>query len=292
MITFRRSEASTMKKYSITDLWLRVILFFSICVVLIFSFQVFVLPLVTTVFNNGEEYPETIGINIQRAMNGIVGIGLVYVFLRMDRLKIKVSGFEWNKYMVKEWILLSIPIALAGLIPTVIIENIFEIIEIKDLLDIYGIILTLFVTIFMIGIGEEILFRGYLQRILESRYTFRNSAIISAFLFGFLHFWLAGTTGNVKYMIAILFSAFAIGLTFSYAFKITNYNLIFPVAIHGFWDFFLFIFEADFSYDTWLQVVMEISASIIGAIVIFLLVKYYAENYQKIPNQDSEEVSV
>jgi membrane protease YdiL (CAAX protease family) len=225
-------------------------------------------------------------------MNGVVGIGLVYVFLRMDRLKMAVTGFEWDKDMAIEWILWSIPITIAGLIPTVIIEYIFGIIIINQLLDILGILLTLFVTIFMIGIGEEILFRGYLQRILESRYSFQNSAILSAFLFGLLHFWLASTSGSVLYMVAILFSATVIGLTFSYTFKITGYNLILPVAIHGFWDFFLFIFQVDFIYDTWLRVIMEISASSIGALVIFLVVRYYAENYQKKPSQKTEEVSL
>ena len=281
-----------MKKYSLIDLWLRVILFFSICVILIFSFQAFVLPLVTTVFNSGESYPQTIKLNIQRAMNGIVGIGLVYVFLRMDRLRMAVSGFEWDKHRGKEWILLSIPITLAGLIPTVIIELIFEIIEINALLDILGILSTLLVTIFAIGLGEELLFRGYLQRILETRYSFKNSALISAFLFGLLHLLLvAAGSGDVMYMVAILFSAFAIGLTFSYTFKITQYNLIFPVAIHGFWDFFLFIFQVNFYYDTWLRVIMEIGASCVGALVIFLVVRYYAENYQKKPNQVTKEVA-
>ena len=199
-----------MKKYSISDLWLRVILFFTITVILVFSFQSFVLPLVTTVFNNGENYPLTLTLNIQRAMNGIVGVGLVYVFLRMDRLKMTSTGFQWDKSRGNEWILLSIPIALAGLVPTVIIELIFGIIKLNELLDLLGILLTLLVTIFAIGVGEELLFRGYLQRILETRYSFQNSALISAFLFGMLHFWLAGTTGSVLYMVTILFSAFVI----------------------------------------------------------------------------------
>ena len=78
-------------------------------------------------------------------------------------------------------------------------------------------------------------------------------------------------------MIAILFSAMVIGLTFSYCYKVTQYNLILPVAIHGFWDFFLFIFQAEFQYEDWLQVILEISASIIGATIIFLLVYFYVE---------------
>ncbi|MCK4848997.1 MAG: CPBP family intramembrane metalloprotease, partial [Candidatus Heimdallarchaeota archaeon] len=253
--------------------------------VLIFSLQVFIIPLLRTLFNDGNPLPTTIEINIQRIVNGIVGVGLVYVFLNFDRQGMKVSGFQWIDSKAKEWILYSIPITLAGLIPTVIIESIFGIVIFHGILDIIGIILTLGVTLLAIGLGEEILFRGYLQRILQTRYSFEISAVISAFLFGLLHFWLASPSRSIYYMVAILFSAFMIGLTLSYTFKQTNYNLILPVAIHGFWDFFLFIFLAEFVYDTWLQVVMEISASTIGAIIIFLLVKYYSENYQKLPSE-------
>ncbi len=274
-----------LRKYSIFDLWLRVLLFFSICVVLIFSFQVFVIPLLRTLFNEGNPLPNTLEINIQRTVNGIVGVGLVYAFLSFDRQSMKESGFQWIGSNAKEWILYSIPITLAGLIPTVIIEAIFRIVLFHGVLDLVGILLTLGVTIFAIGLGEEILFRGYLQRILQTRYSFEISAVISALLFGLLHFLLIAPGKNILYMIAILFSAFVIGLTLSYTFKQTNYNLIFPVAIHGFWDFFLFIFLAEFIYDTWLQVILEISASTIGAIIIFLCVKNYSENYQRLPTE-------
>ena len=232
-----------LRKYSILDLWLRVLLFFSICVVLLFSFQVFVIPLLETLFNEGNQLPDILEINIQRSVNGIVGLGLVYAFLSFDRQSMKESGFQWIGSNAKEWILYSIPITLAGLIPTVIIESIFGIVVFEGILDLIGIVLTLGVTLLAIGLGEEILFRGYLQRILQTRYSFEISAVISAFLFGLLHLLLIAPGRDVYYMIAILFSAFVIGLTLSYTFKQTNYNLILPVAIHGFWDFFLFIFR-------------------------------------------------
>ena len=275
-----------LRKYSILDLWLRVLLFFSICVVLLFSFQVFVIPLLETLFNEGNRLPDILEINIQRSVNGIVGLGLVYAFLSFDRQSMKESGFQWIGSNAKEWILYSIPITLAGLIPTVIIESIFGIVVFEGILDLIGIVLTLGVTLLAIGLGEEILFRGYLQRILQTRYSFEISAVISAFLFGLLHLLLIAPGRDVYYMIAILFSAFVIGLTLSYTFKQTNYNLILPVAIHGFWDFFLFIFLARFVYNDWLQVVLEIGASTVGAVIIFLLVKYYSENYQSLPTEN------
>ncbi|MFX0052196.1 MAG: lysostaphin resistance A-like protein [Candidatus Hodarchaeota archaeon] len=274
-----------MKKYSTNDLWIRVVLFFAICVILIFSFQVFILPLLRELFNNGEEFKSlTLELSIVRAMNGIVGLGLVYVFLIFDRRKMDVVGLKWNSNRLEgipinlpisvEWILIGIPIALLGLIPTVIIEIIFKIVEFGALLDIIGIIVTLLVTVLAIGLGEEILFRGYLQTILETKYSFLVAALISSFLFGLLHFVLASTS-TVYHMIAILFSAMVMGLTFSYCYKVTQYNLILPVAIHGFWDFFLFIFQADFIYEDWTAVFFEILASIIGATTIFLLVHIY-----------------
>jgi membrane protease YdiL (CAAX protease family) len=225
----------------------------------------------------GLEPNQTFEINIMRAMNGVVGVGLVFIFLKFDRRNLKVIGFEWNSKRGVEWILLSLPIALAGLIPTVIFELFFDIVEFAGLLDPLGIILTLVITQLAIGLGEEILFRGYIQSMLETRYSFEFAAVVSAFLFGLLHFWLATSHRKVYPMVAILFSAFVIGLTFSYTYKVTNYNLIFPVAIHGFWDFFLFIFQADFIYNDWIQVIIEVLASIVGACIIFICVYIYTE---------------
>ncbi len=264
-----------MKKYTTYNLWTRVLLFFLITIILTFSFQTFILPIIRTFFNNGEPYAATLEINIVRTMNGIIGIGLVYIFLSFDRRKLSTVGLTWKSKLGVEWILISIPITLIGLIPTVIIEFLFNIIILEELLNVIEIVLTLFVTIFAIGLGEEILFRGYIQSILETKYSFNLSAIISAFLFGVLHFWLTAPSRNLFHMVAILFSAFVIGITFSYAYKTSGYNLILPVAIHGFWDFFLFIFQAEFIYDSWIKVLVEISASLIGAIIILLLVHYY-----------------
>ena len=272
-----------MKKLSIQDLWIRVILFFAICVILIFSFQVFILRIVREVFNNGNAFPRILEINLGRAMNGIVGIGLVYVFLHFDRQKMDTAGFSWNEKFGWEWILVSIPITIAGLIPTVIIEWLFDIIFIPNdiienpllLLDPVGLILSFFMAMFAIALGEEILFRGYLQTILETQYSFIIAAAVSAFLFGLLHFLLLAPGGNLEDMFAILFSAFAIGLTFSYAFKTTKYNLILPVAIHGVWDFIIFAFQAEFKYENFFAASMEILASIVGASIIFLLIHLY-----------------
>jgi membrane protease YdiL (CAAX protease family) len=274
-----------MRKYTVNDLWIRVVLFFAICTILVFTFQVFVIPLVQSVFNNGNEYPIDVKVNLQRAMNGIVGIGLVYVFLRFDRHRLKVVGFEWNQLKGKEWILVSIPITIIGLVPTIVIEVLFEIISFGNLLDPVTMVMTFIVTFLAIALGEEILFRGYLQSLLETRYSFSIAAIVSAALFGLLHFLLASTGRNLFHMFAILFAAFVIGLALSYTYKVTGYNLILPVAIHGFWDFFLFMFEADFTYGNPLQVIMETAASTVGALLIFWAVKYYADHYQKLTSK-------
>ncbi|MHA2246365.1 MAG: CPBP family intramembrane glutamic endopeptidase [Candidatus Hodarchaeales archaeon] len=276
-----------MKKHSTQDLWIRVVLFFAICVILIFTFQGFVLRIVETLFFSGSRLSNenpTLAINIVRAMNGIVGIGLVYIFLQFDRQKMSAAGFSWNKEFGWEWIIISIPITIAGLIPTIVIEWYFgiifiptEIVEQPELLiDPIRLIVTFFVTMFAIALGEEILFRGYIQTILETKYSFIFAAIVSAGLFGMLHLLLLAPSGNLESMLAILFSAFAIGLTLSYVFKRTKYNLIFPVAIHGFWDFIIFIPQAEFVYEDFFYSIIEICASIIGATVIFLLFFLYS----------------
>ncbi|MHA1213703.1 MAG: lysostaphin resistance A-like protein [Candidatus Hodarchaeales archaeon] len=266
-----------MRKYSSFDLWLRIVLFVSITIMLTFSLQVFIVPLAQQLLNDGELLPATLEINIMRTVNGVVGLGLVWSFLSYDRQKMSSIGFKWDSRFGKEWILVSIPISLVGLIPTVIIESFFKIISFGGLLDVIGILMTLFVTLIPIGIGEEILFRGYIQRMVQTRYSFRAGSFLSAILFGFLHFWLAATSGNIYHMLAIFFSAFVIGLMFSYVFMVTNYNLIFPIVLHAFWDFFLFIFQADFQYNNLTQATMEVLASTVGAVIIFLVVYFYAK---------------
>ncbi|MFX1516427.1 MAG: lysostaphin resistance A-like protein [Promethearchaeota archaeon] len=286
-----------MKKLSIQDLWIRVIIFFAICVILIFSFQIFVLRIVREVLNNGAPFSSNIEINLVRAMNGIVGIGLVYIFLQFDRQKLDTAGFSWNEKFAWEWILLSIPITIAGLIPTVLIESFFGIIFVRQevidnpavLIDPLGIILTFFVTMFAIALGEEIMFRGYLQTILETQYSFLIAAAVSAFLFGSLHFLLLAPGGNLEEMFAILFSAFIIGLTFSYAFKTTKYNLILPVAIHGVWDFIIFVFQAEFRYPDFFVASMEILASMVGALIIFVLIYLYTTKRLTFVMTDADE---
>ncbi|UCG01032.1 MAG: CPBP family intramembrane metalloprotease [Candidatus Heimdallarchaeota archaeon] len=286
-----------MKKLSVQDLWTRVILFFAICVILIFSFQIFALRIAREILNNGNPFPSILEINIVRAINGVVGIGLVYVFLQFDRQKLDSAGFSWNRELGWEWILVSIPITIAGLIPTVLIEWFFDIIIIPSeivenpalLLDPIGIILTFIVTIFCIALGEEILFRGYLQTILETQYSFLFAAVVSALLFGLLHFFLLAPGGDLEDMFAILFSAFAIGLTFSYAFKTTKYNLILPVAIHGVWDFLIFLFQAEFEYEDFFAASMEILASIVGAVIIFILIYFYTNKRLALVMTDEDE---
>lgn len=286
-----------MKKLSIQDLWIRVILFFAICVILIFSFQIFALRIARELFNNGNPFPSTLEINLVRAMNGVVGIGLVYVFLQFDRQKMDSAGFSWNRELGWEWILLSIPITIAGLIFTVLIEWFFDIIYIPStvienpavLIDPIGIIITFIVTMFAIALGEEILFRGYLQTILETKYSFFFAAVVSALLFGMLHLLLLAPGGDLPSMFAILFSAFAIGLTFSYAYKTTKHNLIFPVAIHGVWDFIIFAFQAEFRYKDFFAASMEIFASIVGASIIFLLIHLYTTKRLAFVMTDDDE---
>jgi membrane protease YdiL (CAAX protease family) len=230
-------------------------------------------------------------------MNGIVGIGLVYIFLQFDRQKLDTAGFSWNEKFAWEWILLSIPITIAGLIPTILIEWFFGIIFVRQevvdnpaiLIDPLGILLTFIVTMFAIALGEEILFRGYLQTVLETQYSFIVAAVVSAFLFGLLHLLLLAPTGRLEEMFAILFSAFAIGLTFSYSFRTTKYNLILPVAIHGVWDFIIFAFQAEFRYPDFFTASMEILASIIGASIIFILVYLYTNKRLALVLTDEEE---
>ena len=81
-----------MRNFKKPEVVMRITLFFIISVILIFSFQV-------TIFQIGRNLnlnPSIIE-NLVRSVNGIVGMGLVYIFLKFDRLNFDLIGLKWDE---------------------------------------------------------------------------------------------------------------------------------------------------------------------------------------------------
>lgn len=249
---------------------LRIIIFYSTIVVLLFALQIVIGDLLF-------EYTDNITIinNILRGLTGIIGMIMCFIFLKYDNLRLKVIGL---KNLPRSHILFLIAglITLIALIPTVIIEIVLDIIPAGKLVllnDIVLIVLTITFSFVGIGLGEEIIFRGYIQTVLESKFSFLQATIVSAFLFGLLHFIIGVFENNFIYMITWGIAGFIFGIGMSYIYRITGYSLVIPIAIHGFWDAYLFVFQADFQYLNWVMATGEIVAQCVG-VVIFCILTY------------------
>jgi membrane protease YdiL (CAAX protease family) len=218
--------------------------------------------------------------NFIASIIGILGILLTYLFLKYDDRKFHQIGW-FLPAEVFSFAIIAIGATTLALTVGFIIENFFGIIDFDQMIDGYikdPFVLAsriLFVTI-GIAVGEEIMFRGYLQRALDSQLSFWKATTISAFLFGLLHtFLLTSQTQNTLYwMIAVGGSAFVFGYVFSYAYKVTGRNLYFPIIIHGVWDSIIFFFNTEFIYDSFTKVLIEIFSQICAAVVLMAIIWY------------------
>ncbi|MDC1105305.1 CPBP family intramembrane metalloprotease [Prolixibacteraceae bacterium] len=82
---------------------------------------------------------------------------------------------------------------------------------------------------------EEILVRGYIQRVLMSKYNKYIALLFSSIIFTLMHGY------NPNLGLVPLISLFLAGVTFGLSYLYTN-NLWFPIAFHASWNFFQSLF--------------------------------------------------
>lgn len=88
-----------------------------------------------------------------------------------------------------------------------------------------------FALFFVVAVGEEIVFRGIIFRMIDMRWGTWVALIVSALIFGFVHITNDGAT--VWSSVAIAVEA---GLMLGLAFKLTD-SLWFPIGIHWAWNY-------------------------------------------------------
>lgn len=84
---------------------------------------------------------------------------------------------------------------------------------------------------FVVAVGEEIVFRGFIFRMIDQRFNTWIALLLSALLFGFVHY--TNPNGTIWSSTAIAIEA---GLMLAMAYKCTN-SLYFPIGIHWTWNF-------------------------------------------------------
>ena len=97
---------------------------------------------------------------------------------------------------------------------------------------------------------EELLSRGILLYILIKKIGQKWAILISAIIFGALHWNNMETLGDIRQMAIIFFWPFIFGLLFAYAYA-KSFSLYFPIAIHFGWNLSQnFIFPERLSENT------------------------------------------
>lgn len=273
--------------WSKTEMWIRLIIYFILIVSLLFLVQ-FGLGSILTLSDFSVKTQQT----IFASLTGILGIGITWIFLKYDDRPLKQIGlFSPDRPMLL--VVLALVFTPIALIFGFIIEMIFNIISYEQMIQdfitdpVLLASLTLF-TFLGIGFGEEILFRGYIQRLLESNTSFWPAAVVSSILFGVLHSFLRVADDDpLNTMIAVGVSATAFGIMFAYAYYKTGRNLLLPILIHSIWDIGIFIFDTEFTYSTGIQVVFEIVSQLLAAVILIVVIYYFAEYYpakKKLPD--------
>ena len=265
------------------DMWIRTIIYYVLIATLIFLLDLGISNLLISVLN------KLLNIYAQDAviyaLSGIIGMGLTWIFLRFDDRPLKQIGFFSSNEKIPLFIG-GIFITIVALIVSFTIEGMSGIINYSQMIhglitDPFILVTLALVTLLGIGVGEEIIFRGYIFRVLESNLSIKRAAVLSSIMFGLLHTFLYVTVQQdaLNTMIAVGVSAIAFGIMLCYAYVRSGRNLLLPIVIHGTWDFLIFIFNTDFQYDTVSKVLLEISSQIISAILLIIGVWFLTERF-------------
>lgn len=158
-------------------------------------------------------------------LGGSFVLGLYVLFVRV-----------FEKRIITELRLGAIPDLLKGFaIGTLFIASvvgIFELIGVYRIASInvsWSTLLLDFSSLSIVAISEEIIFRGIIFRMIESRFNMVAAFIISSLIFGFMHLV------TVDLWTAVAISAEA-GFLLAAAYKL-HHNLWLPIGIHWAWNF-------------------------------------------------------
>lgn len=152
---------------------------------------------------------------------------LIYTFMRNIKTDV---GFNSNLNM-KHWIYIYPIIVITILLALVLIKGD---INQNELLFVLG-------NTFVVGISEELMFRGILLNSFIQKYSYLKSIIIVSLLFGTVHIANGFVTGDFFAASKQAFIATFSGILFI-AMRIKSINIIPAIIIHWLWDFVVFTY--------------------------------------------------
>lgn len=161
-------------------------------------------------------------------------------------------------------LLLLLPVAVLSLIP------VLNGIKIKSI----SIIFIILATVILIGIVEELLFRGVIFTALKENGTI-NAILISSFIFALTHF--LNLVYGADFLDTVVQVVFAFGFGLVMAVVRSKTNILLPlILVHALWDFVLDISNTNFNGT--IDTIHSISLVLVLLWGIFLTFKVYKES--------------
>lgn len=147
----------------------------------------------------------------------------------------------------------------------------------------WGILIYFFVKNFLAGpLGEELGWRGFAQIELQKKYSPLKASIIIGFWWGMWHLPIWFTTGFVgmdliKYILFFMISIISIKIVMT-AFYNLNQNLIIPIIIHQFFNFYIGIINGNLINLIMYNAIFYLVVAVVMIVINPKRVLYGAEN--------------
>ncbi len=277
--------------------WLKIIIYFGITLILVFGlqrlFETFIFPRLLDSVGDFQIASEIL-INLSQGMVGMVGILVTWAFLKMDNLDFTYIGLKWRQFKDESFhFLAAASIVLPALIVTVSLEYFFGLVQFQGPAPSIFPIIAIIVAFLGIGIGEEIIYRGYIYRKAKELLNKPTALILSSFFFGMIHIVTWSPSRSLTTMFAIAISAFFIGAVFTMALEMANTRLLFPIYMHGWWNMFLFVYRASFTYKSTFDIFYEVFSVFIGCVMMTIgliyLKKMFPDRYVSLQEAFKED---
>lgn len=155
-------------------------------------------------------------------LKGVIWIVPVYVILKLQKLN-PISFLKLNSNMVKG-ISFGLLLGIAFLVINIVKTKNFNIhITYSDFIN----------TFLVVGIIEEIAFRGYIMQKLKLYMGFIGANIITSLMFAIIHIPISINNHNIDPLYFVQVGI--LSLIFGYFFEETD-SLICPIVMHSLWD--------------------------------------------------------
>lgn len=213
--------------------WWKVIIHCIAFLTIFLAAAIFVNPL-TDGISNG-----TIRVLLKESLRLFITVGLFWVYSSKVMKKTNASFRIQRPFKAdKKWVLIGLGMPLTVIVFYYLADySVFEIQKDLPIKSVLSLLVGAFFVSCAAGVLEEMLFRGYLFKLIGEKWGTAAAIVGTSVLFGALHLLTAGSLRLFDTLL-ILFAGTLVGIMFSLIVQKTG-NLWNAAAVHAIWNFFL-----------------------------------------------------